>query len=281
VIVQADATYRMNLTDMMRLNLRNNAGSMVPLSEVVRADWQQTPLQLVRYNGYPALRLSGMAASGVSSGDAMAEMERLAAQLPPGFAIEWTGLSYQEQQSGAQAPMLLALSMLAVFLVLAAMYDSFAVPLAVMLVVPLGLIGAVAAVSMRGMANDVFFKVGMITIIGLSAKNAILIVEFARQYQAAGMGLVESAMAAARVRLRPIVMTSLAFTLGVMPLMLSSGASAETQAAIGTGVFGGMISGTVLAVFFVPVFFVMAMGLSARLGFGGLRKKKKQEQADA
>jgi multidrug efflux pump len=198
VIVQADATYRMNLPDMMRLNLRNNAGSMVPLSEVVRADWQQTPLQLVRYNGYPALRLSGMAAPGVSSGDAMAEMERFAAQLPPGFAIEWTGLSYQEQQSGAQAPMLLALSMLAVFLVLAAMYDSFAVPLAVMMVVPLGLIGAVAAVSMRGMANDVFFKVGLITIIGLSAKNAILIVEFARHYRFAGMGLVESAMAAAR-----------------------------------------------------------------------------------
>ncbi|WDF75297.1 multidrug efflux RND transporter permease subunit [Novosphingobium sp. KACC 22771] len=282
VIVQADAAYRMNLPDMMRLNLRNNAGSMVPLSEVVRADWEQTPLQLVRYNGYPALRLSGMAAPGVSSGDAMAEMAALAKQLPPGFAIEWTGLSYQEQQSGAQAPMLLALSMLAVFLVLAAMYDSFAVPLAVMLVVPLGLIGAVTAVSIRGMANDVFFKVGLITIIGLSAKNAILIVEFARHYRESGMGLVESAMAAARVRLRPIVMTSLAFTLGVVPLMLSSGASAETQSAIGTGVFGGMISGTVLAVFFVPVFFVVAMGLSERLGFGGLRRKKtKQEQADA
>ncbi|NBC38123.1 multidrug efflux RND transporter permease subunit [Novosphingobium sp. FSY-8] len=285
VIVQADAPYRMNLSDMMRLNLRNNAGAMVPLSEVVTAQWQQTPLQLVRYNGYPAMRLSGMAAPGVSSGEAMAEMEALAKQLPPGFAIEWTGLSYQEQQSGAQAPMLLALSMLAVFLVLAAMYDSFAVPLAVMLVVPLGLIGAVTAVELRGMANDVFLKVGLITIIGLSAKNAILIVEFARHYRAAGMGLMQSAMAAAKVRLRPIVMTSMAFTLGVMPLMLARGASAETQAAIGTGVFGGMISGTVLAVFFVPVFFVVAMGISEKLGRGRWRRPPSapagQEQADA
>ncbi|MBQ1766149.1 MAG: efflux RND transporter permease subunit, partial [Aquincola sp.] len=182
-----------------------------------------------------------------------------------GFAIEWTGQSLQERQSAAQAPMLMALSMLVVFLVLAALYESWAIPLSVMLVVPLGLLGAVGAVLARGLPNDVFFKVGMITVIGLSAKNAILIVEFARQLREQGHGLVASAVQAARLRLRPILMTSLAFGLGVLPLMLASGASAETQQAIGTGVFGGMVTATVLAVFFVPAFFVFVMGLQERL----------------
>jgi len=194
----------------------------------------------------------------------MREMERLAAELPPGFGIEWTGQSRQEREAGAQAPMLLALSMLVVFLVLAALYESWSIPMAVMLVVPLGLIGAVSAVMLRGMSNDIFFKVGLITIIGLSAKNAILIVEFAKQYREAGRSLIDAAIAAARVRLRPIVMTSLAFTLGVVPLMLAGGASAETQHAIGTGVFGGMITGTVLALIFVPTFFVVVVGLAER-----------------
>ena len=265
VIVQADAANRTQLGALLRLNLRNASGGMVPLSEVVTPNWGQTPLQLVRYNGYASVRIAGSAAPGVSSGDAMREMEALAARLPRGFAVEWTGQSLQENQSAAQAPMLLALSMAVVFLVLAALYESWAIPLSVMLVVPLGLIGAVAAVLLRGMANDVFFKVGLITIIGLSAKNAILIVEFAKQYREAGMGLVEAAMTAARVRLRPIVMTSLAFTLGVVPLMTAGGASAETQHAIGTGVFGGMISGTALAVFLVPVFFVVVLGLWEKL----------------
>jgi len=220
----------------------------------------------VRFQGYPAARISGSAAPGVSSGDAMLEMERLVSQLPPGFALAWTGQSLQEKESASQAPMLMALSMLVVFLVLAALYESWSIPLSVMLVVPLGLLGAVLAVTLRGMPNDVFFKVGMITIIGLSAKNAILIVEFARQLQAHGKGLVEATVEAARLRLRPILMTSLAFALGVVPLMLASGASAETQHAIGTGVFGGMLTATVLAVFFVPVFFVVVLSAVDGLG---------------
>ena len=265
VIIQADAPARMQVDDILRLYVRNTAGGMVPLGEVVRPRWADAPLQMQRYQGYPAVRISGTAAPGVSSGEAMAEMERLAAQLPPGFVIEWTGQSLQERQSAAQAPLLMALSMLVVFLVLAALYESWAIPLAVMLVVPLGLIGAVLAVSVRGLPNDVFFKVGMITVIGLSAKNAILIIEFAKQLREQGMGLVEAAVQAARLRLRPILMTSLAFALGVVPLMLAGGASAETQHAIGTGVFGGMVSATVLAIFFVPVFFVFVLGLQRRL----------------
>ncbi|MEJ2459164.1 MAG: efflux RND transporter permease subunit [Novosphingobium sp.] len=264
VIVQADAPYRMNLDDVLALRVRNKTGGTVPLSELVTATWQHGPLQLANYNGYPSISITGSPASGVSSGDAMKAMEAIAAELPRGFAIDWTGASLQEREAGAQAPLLLALSMLVVFLVLAALYESWAIPASVMLVVPLGLIGAVAAVLLRGTANDIFFRVGLITIIGLSAKNAILIVEFAKRYREQGMPLVDSAIAAARIRLRPIVMTSLAFTLGVMPLMLARGVSAETQTAIGTGVFGGMISGTVLAVIFVPVFFVVVLGLAER-----------------
>ncbi|MCF7749779.1 multidrug efflux RND transporter permease subunit [Bacillus subtilis subsp. subtilis] len=261
VIVQADAPHRMHLDDVLKLQVRNAAGGMVALSELVTPEWSQAPLQLARYQGFPALNLSGAAAPGTSSGQAMAEMERLARQLPAGFALAWTGQSLQERQSSAQAPWLMLLSMLVVFLVLAALYESWTIPAAVMLVVPLGLLGAVAAVLLRGLPNDVFFKVGMITVIGLSAKNAILIVEFARQLQQQGRSPVEAAIEAARLRLRPILMTSLAFALGVVPLMLASGASAETQRAIGTGVFGGMLSGTVLAVLFVPLFYVLVQGV--------------------
>ena len=275
VIIQADAPSRMQLNDVLGLRIRNSAGGMVALGQLVRPVWSETPLQLVRFQGYPAARISGSAAPGVASGDAMLEMERLVQQLPPGFALAWTGQSLQEKESASQAPMLMALSMLVVFLVLAALYESWSIPLSVMLVVPLGLLGAVLAVTLRGMPNDVFFKVGMITIIGLSAKNAILIVEFARQLQAQGKSLVEATVEAARLRLRPILMTSLAFALGVVPLMLASGASAETQHAIGTGVFGGMISATVLAVFFVPVFFVVVLSAVDRLG----RRWKKSNRA--
>ncbi|NAT76353.1 multidrug efflux RND transporter permease subunit [Dickeya dadantii] len=264
VIIQADAPARMQLDDVLRLYVRNTAGGMVSLKEVVTPVWSDTPLQLTRYQGFLAARISGSAAPGVSSGAAMAEMERLAAQLPPGFTVEWTGQSLQERQSAAQAPMLLLLSMVVVFLVLAALYESWSIPLSVMLVVPLGLLGAVLAVILRDMPNDVFFKVGLITVIGLSAKNAILIVEFARQLRDQGHELVDAAVTAARLRLRPILMTSLAFALGVVPLMVASGASAETQHAIGTGVFGGMVSATVLAVFFVPVFFVAVMSVQER-----------------
>ena len=264
VIIQADAKDRMQVDDILNLYVRNSDNNMVALKTFVHPVWSDAPLQQVRYQGYPAIRLSGSAAPGVSSGDAMKEMERLAQQLPKGFMVEWTGQSLQEQQSAAQAPMLMALSMLVVFLVLAALYESWAIPLAVMLVVPLGLIGAVAAVLMREMPNDVFFKVGLITVIGLSAKNAILIIEFAKQLHEEGQSIMASAMTAARLRLRPIIMTSLAFGLGVVPLMFASGASSETQHAIGTGVFGGIVSATILAVIFVPVFFLVVMQLRQR-----------------
>ncbi|AZQ54402.1 multidrug efflux RND transporter permease subunit [Burkholderia cenocepacia] len=277
VIIQADAPARMQIDNVMKLYVRNAAGGMVPLSEVVRPVWTETPLQMVRFKGYPSARISGTAAPGQSSGAAMAEMERLAAQLPPGFAVEWTGQSLQERQSASQAPMLMALSMIVVFLVLAALYESWSIPLSVMLVVPLGLIGAIGAVLLRGLPNDVFFKVGMITVIGLSAKNAILIVEFAKQLREEGKGLIEAAVLASKLRLRPILMTSLAFGLGVVPLMIATGASAETQHAIGTGVFGGMVTATVLAIFFVPVFFVFVMSIQARIG--AWRASRKQPAA--
>jgi len=279
VVIQADATSRMQIDDVLKLYVRNAHGGMVPLSEVVRPVWTDTPLQLVRFQGFPATRISGYAQMGFSSGEAMAEMERLAEQLPPGFSVAWTGQSLQERQSAAQAPMLMALSMLVVFLVLAALYESWSIPMSVMLVVPLGLFGALAAVFMRALPNDVFFKVGMITVIGLSAKNAILIVEVAKQMREQGKGLIDAAVTAARLRLRPILMTSLAFGLGVMPLMLAVGASAETQHAIGTGVFGGMVSATVLAIFFVPVFFVLVMGLQER--FDSWRASRQPRDAQA
>ncbi|CAI1992550.1 Acriflavine resistance protein B [Serratia proteamaculans] len=265
VIIQADAPYRMQLDHVLSLNVRNKLGEMVPISEFVRAKWQQTPQQLIRYQGYPAFRLTGSAAQGYSSGDAMKEMEKLATKLPPGFVVEWTGQSLQEQQSSTQAPVLIALSIFIVFLVLAALYESWSIPLSVILVVPLGLLGTVAAVIFRDMSNDVFFKVGLITIIGLSAKNAILITEFAIQKHTAGESIIASTIKSAKMRLRPIMMTSLAFTLGVVPLMLATGASATIQHAIGTGVFGGMISGTLLAIFFVPVFFIFVMTLSKKI----------------
>ena len=207
------------------------------------------------------MRLSGSAAPGYSTGAALAEMERLAGQLPPGFGYEWTGQSREEKLAGSQAVILYGFAILAVFLCLAALYESWTIPLAVVLVVPLGVLGVLLATLLRGYANDVYFQVGLITIIGLSAKNAILIIEFAKDLQAQGKGIVESALAAAHLRFRPIVMTSLAFMLGVLPLALASGAGSAAQRAIGTGVIGGMITGTVLAVFFVPIFFVVVRGL--------------------
>lgn len=264
VIVQAKAASRMQVEDVLNLHVRSDAGKMVRLSEIITPRWSTMPLQFTRYNGYPSTSISGAAATGVSSGKAMAEMERLAAELPKGFAVEWTGQSLQERQSGAQAPILMAFSFLIVFLVLAALYESWTVPLSVMLVVPLGIIGAVIAVHLRGLENDVFFKVGLITLIGLSAKNAVLIVEFARKRQQEGEALLDAVIAASRLRLRPIVMTSLAFTLGIVPLVIAKGASSETQNAIGTGLFGGMISATILAVLFVPVFYVVVISFRQR-----------------
>ncbi|OUC37112.1 Multidrug efflux pump subunit AcrB [Enterobacter sp. J49] len=268
VIVQADAPYRMQPEQLLALSVRNRLGQMLPLSTFVTLSWNVVPQQLNRYQGYPAIRITGSAAQGKSSGTAMAAMDKLAEQLPQGFAGEWAGSSLQEKESASQLPGLIVLSILVVFMVLAALYESWSVPFAVMLVVPLGLLGAVLAVSVTNMSNDVFFKVGLITLIGLSAKNAILIIEFARQLMNEGKPLIDATLTAAKQRLRPILMTSLAFTLGVVPLMLARGASDSTQHAIGTGVFGGMISGTLLAIFFVPVFFVTITH------FTGMRKDR-------
>jgi multidrug efflux pump len=257
VVVQADATARMQPEDLLRINVLNNKGQAVPLSAFASTRWITGPMQTVRYNGYPAMRISGSAAPGVSTGQAMAEMEALAAKLPQGFGFEWTGQSREEKLAGSQAIILYAFAILAVFLCLAALYESWSIPMAVILVVPLGVLGVLLATLLRGYANDVYFQVGLITIIGLSAKNAILIIEFAKDMQAQGHHVVQAALAAARMRFRPIVMTSMAFTLGVLPLFLASGAGSASQRAIGTGVIGGMLTGTVLAVVFVPVFFVL------------------------
>ncbi|MGU3496870.1 multidrug efflux RND transporter permease subunit [Xanthobacteraceae bacterium A53D] len=266
VTVQADQRGRMQAPDLLKLNVRNASGGMVPMSAFANVEWSRGSSQAVGYNGYPSIRFTGQAAPGYSSGDAIAEVERIAATLPTGFGYEWSGQSLQEIQSGSQVTMLLALSCILVFLCLAALYESWSIPLSVMLVIPLGIIGSVLAVMLRDMPNDVYFKVGLITIIGLSAKNAILIIEFAKDLRAEGKSLMEATIEAAHLRFRPIIMTSLAFTLGVVPLAIASGASAASQQAIGTGVMGGMISATVLAVFFVPVFFVFVMRLFERFG---------------
>jgi len=257
VIVQADANRRLQPEDLTSLYARNANGGMVPFSAFVTAKWINGPVQLIRYNGYPAMKIAGGAAPGRSTGEAMAEMESYVAKLPPGFGFEWTGQSLEEKTSGNQAPALYALSLIAVFLVLAALYESTSIPLAVMLVVPLGILGALLGVTLRAMPNDVYFKVGMIAVVGLSAKNAILIIEFAKDLQAQGMGLIEATLEAVHLRFRPIIMTSLAFILGVLPLAIASGAGSASQRAIGTGVMGGMITATVLAVFLVPIFFVV------------------------
>ena len=258
VVVQADAPGRMQEADLLALNVRNAQGQVMPLSTFASTRWISGAQQTVRYNGYPAIRIAGSAAPGYSTGDAMAEMERLAAQLPPGFGYEWTGQSREEKIAGSQAIVLYGFAVLAVFLCLAALYESWSIPLAVILVVPLGVLGVVLATLIRGYTNDVYFQVGLITVIGLSAKNAILIIEFAKDLQAAqGKNLLAAAMTAALLRFRPIIMTSMAFGLGVVPLFLASGAGSASQRAIGTGVLGGMVAGTVLAVVFVPLFFVV------------------------
>jgi multidrug efflux pump len=261
VVVQADAPARMQPDDLLRLNASNTQGQPVPLSAFATTKWVKGATQTVRYNGYPAIRISGDAAAGFSTGAAMAEMEKLAAQLPQGFGFEWTGQSREEKLAGSQAIVLYGFAILAVFLCLAALYESWSIPLSVILVVPLGVLGVLLATMLRAYSNDVYFQVGLITIIGLSAKNAILIIEFAKDLQAQGKGIVESALAAAHLRFRPIIMTSLAFGLGVVPLVIASGAGSASQRAIGTGVLGGMVTGTALAVIFVPVFFVVVRSL--------------------
>ncbi|EPR38724.1 transporter, hydrophobe/amphiphile efflux-1 (HAE1) family [Desulfovibrio sp. X2] len=258
VYIQADAPFRMKPGDLDKLYARNSKGDMVPYSSFATGHWTYGSPRLERYDGQPSVEILGQPAPGKSSGDAMKAVEEIAAKLPAGIGYSWTGLSFQERLSGAQTPMLYSISLLVVFLCLAALYESWAVPFSVMLVVPLGVIGALLAASLRGLNNDVYFQVGLLTTIGLSAKNAILIVEFAKAlFEKGGMSLYEATIEAARLRLRPILMTSLAFILGVMPLALANGAGSGSQNAIGTGVMGGMIAATVLAIFFVPVFFVL------------------------
>lgn len=261
VVVQADAPARMQPEDILKLTASNAQGKPVPLASFASTRWIKGPMQTIRYNGYPAMRIGGAAAPGYSSGDAMNEMENLAKQLPEGFAFEWTGQSREEKVAGSQAIVLYGFAILAVFLCLAALYESWSIPLAVILVVPVGVLGVLLATVLRGYANDVYFQVGLITIIGLSAKNAILIIEFAKDLQAQGKSVVEAALAAAHLRFRPILMTSMAFVLGVLPLAIASGAGSASQRAIGTGVIGGSLIGTILAVFFVPIFFVVVRGI--------------------
>ncbi|MES3011087.1 MAG: efflux RND transporter permease subunit, partial [Pseudomonadota bacterium] len=261
VVVQADAPARMQPDDLLRINALNTAGQAVPMSAFANTEWVTGPMQTVRYNGYPTMRIAGEPAKGVSTGAAIAEMEKLAAQLPQGFAYEWTGQTREEKLSGSTAFILFGFSLLAVFLCLAALYESWTIPLAVILVVPLGVLGVLFGAHFRGLENDVYFKVGLITIIGLAAKNAVLIIEFAKELQESGKGVVAAVLEAAHLRFRPILMTSLAFILGVLPLVLASGAGSASQRAIGTGVMGGMVTATLLAVFFVPVFFVVVRGL--------------------
>lgn len=270
VVVQADAPTRMQPDDLLRINALNTKGQPVPLSAFAGTHWVNGPVQTVRYNGYPTMRIAGDAAPGQSTGQAMLEMERLAKQLPAGFAFEWSGQSREERIAGSQAYLLYGFAILAVFLCLAALYESWSIPLAVILVVPLGVLGVVAGTLLRGYSNDVYFQVGLITIIGLSAKNAILIIEFAKDLQAQGKSALDAALEAAHLRFRPIVMTSLAFILGVVPLFIATGAGSASQRAIGTAVIGGMVTAVVLAVLFVPVFFVAVRKL-----FKGSERQRK------
>ncbi|PTA48749.1 hydrophobe/amphiphile efflux-1 family RND transporter [Shewanella morhuae] len=272
VYVQGDAQYRMQPGDIDKWYVRNNSGDMVPFSAFATGAWEYGSPRLERFDGLPAMNIQGATAPGFSTGAAMTIMEDLVKQLPPGFGIEWNGLSYEERLSGNQAPALYALSILVVFLVLAALYESWSVPFAVVLVVPLGIIGALIAMNGRGLPNDVFFQVGLLTTVGLATKNAILIVEFAKEFYEKGSGLVEATLHAVRVRLRPILMTSLAFGLGVVPLAISSGVGSGSQNAIGTAVLGGMLSSTFLGIFFVPLFFVIVERIFSK------REKKGQEE---
>src|SRR5690606_36307887 len=264
VYLQGEAHSRMNPEDLNKWFVRNNQGDMVPFSAFASGEWIYGPPKLSRYNGVSAMEILGQAAPGYSSGDAMAVVEELAQQLPEGVGISWTGLSFEERLSGDQAPALYALSLLVVFLCLAALYESWSITFAVMLVVPLGVIGALLATMGRGLSNDVFFQVGLLTTIGLTAKNAILIVEFAKDLHEQGMSRFDAAVHACRLRLRPIIMTSLAFTLGVVPLALASGAGAGSSHAIGTGVIGGMITATVLVIFWVPLFYLLVSSMERK-----------------
>jgi multidrug efflux pump len=276
VQMQAEADNRATPEQILQIPVRNKKDGMVPLSEIAESRWIVDLPKLDRYNGLPSMKIAGSPATGRSSGEALAAMEEVAAKLPVGFGFEWSGTSSEERLSGSQAPFLFGLSVVAVFLCLAALYESWSIPFAVILVVPIGILGALSAVTLRGLPNDVYFKVGLIVIIGLAAKNAILIIQFARDLQDKGHDLIEATLEACRLRFRPILMTSIAFVLGVLPLAISTGAGANGRHAIGTGVMGGMISATVLAVFFVPVFYVVVR----RIFPGQVRKVGEEDNHD-
>jgi multidrug efflux pump len=268
VYLQADAPFRMTPEDFNQWYVRNSASAMVPVSAFATSRWEYGSPRLERYNGIAAVNVNGQAAPGISSGAAMAEVENLVARLPKGFSVEWTGQSYQERAAGAQTPMLYALSMIVIFLCLAALYESWSIPTAIMLAVPLGIIGAVLATTVMGLSRDIYFQVAMLTTVGLASKNAILIVEFAKEYVAQGREVVDATLRAVHDRLRPILMTSMAFGLGVLPLALATGAGAGAQRAIGTGVVGGMIAGTFLGIFFIPLFYVVVQRMVNRMTSG-------------
>ena len=264
VLVQGEAAYRASPENLKHWYVRSNSGQMVSVAAFASSQWSTAPRQLVRYNGSPAFEIQADVPPGVSSGAAMLVMEKLLREMPAGVGYEWAGRSYQERLSGDQAPLLYAVSVLFIFLCLAALYESWSVPFSVMLVVPLGILGALAGSHLGGQNNDVFFQVGLLTTVGLSAKNAILIVEFAEALRQQGMGLFDATLKACRLRVRPIIMTSLAFGMGVLPLALASGAGSGSQRAIGFGVLGGMISATVLGIFFVPLFYLWVRSLFSR-----------------
>jgi HAE1 family hydrophobic/amphiphilic exporter-1 len=264
VYVQADAPYRMLPSDLEKLYVRNQADKMTPFTSFASGRWDYGPPLLERYNAFSAFNIKGEPAPGQSSGEAMAAMEELARELPPGTGFDWTGMSYQERMATSQASLLYAFSAIVIFLCLAALYESWTVPIAIMLVLPLGVIGGVLASTHRGLPNDVYFQIGLLTVLGLTTKNAILIVQFAMAKVHEGMGLIPATLEGSKLRFRPIVMTSLAFGFGVLPLATAAGAGAGAQTAIGTSVLGGMITGTFLAVFFIPLLFVLIYRLFHR-----------------
>jgi HAE1 family hydrophobic/amphiphilic exporter-1 len=264
VYVQLDAPYRMLPKDLKRLYVRNSAGKMAPFSSFASGHWTSGSPKLERYNAFPSINIWGEAAPGRSSGEAMQAMEEFVAKLPRGIGFDWSGISYQERLAGSQAPALYAFSMFVIFLVLAALYESWTLPFSVVLAFPLGVIGGVLATSFRGLPNDVYFQIGLLTTLGLTTKNAILIVVFAKAKLEEGVGLIEATLEGARLRFRPIVMTSLAFGFGVLPLALATGAGAGAQKAIGTSVLGGMITATSLAIFFIPLFYVAILRILER-----------------
>ena len=280
VYVQGDAPYRSKPSDIDQWFVRNNQGAMVPFSSFAQISWQTTPTSSSRFLGYPSFEISGQGAPGGSSGDAMNIAEKLASQFP-GISVAWAGQSYQERLSSGQAPILYGVALIVVFLCLAALYESWSIPVAVLLVIPLGLIGSILFVTLRGLQNDVYLQVGLITTMGLSAKNAILMVEFAERAEREGQRVIDAAIEAARIRLRPILMTSFAFIFGVMPLALATGAGANSRMAIGTAVIGGMITATAFAIFYIPFFFVLVRR-SVRDGVKAIRQRiRRRREAQA